>query len=102
MALPLTTPQVLEHLGCLKDELRPFTVVTVPFPKKEAGLLWKGYFVMPYTEKLNDLHGRPKVNVVSGETFYIHDQNSSKLPKPSGWLSLRTMGDEIDHILAQS
>ena len=42
------------------------------------------------------------VNVVSGETFYVHAQNTSKLPKPSGWLSLKTMGDEIDHILARA
>jgi hypothetical protein len=29
---------------------------------------------MPYAEKLDDLHGRPMVNVVSGGTFYIHDK----------------------------
>jgi hypothetical protein len=34
MAVPMTTPQVLERLGALKDQLRPFAVVTVPFPKK--------------------------------------------------------------------
>jgi hypothetical protein len=44
MAVPITTPQVLARLGCFKDELRPFTVVTVPFPKKEIGQLWTGYF----------------------------------------------------------
>ncbi len=76
--------------------------MTVPFPKKEVGLLWKGYFVMPYTEKLNDLHGRPMVNVVSGETFFIHDSNASTLPKASGWLSLKTMEDEINHILSRA
>jgi hypothetical protein len=102
MALPLTTPQVLQRLGHFKDELRPFTVVSVPFPKKEIGLLWKGYFVMPFTERLDDLHGRPMVNVVNGETFFIHDANASTLPKPHGWLSLRTMEDEIDHILARA
>jgi hypothetical protein len=102
MAVPLTTPQVLQRLGHFKDQLRPFTVVTVPFPKKEIGLLWKGYFVMPFTERLDDLHGRPMVNVVSGETFFIHDANASTLPKPHGWLSLRTMEDEIDHILARA
>jgi hypothetical protein len=102
MAVPLTTPQVLERLGALKDQLRPFTVVTVPFPKKEVGLLWKGYFVMPYTEKLNDLHGRPMVNVVSGETFFVHDANTSTLPKPSGWLTLKAMEDEIIHILSRA
>jgi DNA-binding Xre family transcriptional regulator len=102
MAVPLTTPKVLERLGRFKDELRPFTVVTVPFPRKEVGLLWKGYFVMPYTEKLADLHGRPIVNVVSGETFFIHDKDSSRSPKSPGWLSLRTMEDEIDHILARA
>lgn len=102
MAVPLTTPQVLDRLGHFKDELRPFTVVTVPFPKKEKGLLWKGYFVMPYTEKLDDLHGRPTVNVVSGEAFFIHDANASTLPKASGWLSLKTMEDEINHILSRA
>jgi hypothetical protein len=101
MTVPITTPQVLERLGCFKDELRPFTVVTVPFPKKEVGLLWTGYFIMPYTEKLDDLHGRPMVNVVSGETFHIYDKNSSTLPKPPGWLSLKTMEDEINHILSR-
>jgi hypothetical protein len=102
MAVPITTPQVLERLGHFKDQLRPFTVVTVPFPKKEIGLLWKGYFVMPFTERLDDLHGRPMVNVVSGETFFIHDANASTLPKPHGWLSLRTMEDEINRILARA
>ena len=28
-----------------------------------------GYFIMPHTEKLNDLHGRTMVNIVSGETL---------------------------------
>jgi len=102
MAVPITTPQVLERLGCFKDELRPFTVVTVPFPKKEVGYLWRGYFIMPYTEKLDNLHGRPMVNVVSGGTFYIHDKNSSTLRKPPGWLSLKTMEDEINHILSRA
>jgi len=98
MAVPITTPQVLERLGCFKDELRPFTVVTVPFPKKEVAQLWTGYFIMPYTEKIDDLHGRPMVNVVSGATFYTHDKNSSTLPK-LGWLTLKTMEDEINHLL---
>ena len=40
MTVPLTTPQVLERLGRFKDDLRPFTVVTVPFPRKEIGQLW--------------------------------------------------------------
>lgn len=102
MVVPLTTPQVLARLGRFKDELRPFTVVTVPFPNKEIGLLWKGYFVMPFTEKLGDLHGRPMVNVVSGETFFIHDANAATLPKPHGWLTLRTMEDEINRILARA
>ena len=102
MAVPITTPQVLERLGCFKDELRPFTVVTVPFPKKEVGQLWTGFFIMPYTEKLDNLHGRPMVNVVSGGTFYIHDKNSSTLPKPLGWLSLKTMEDEISHLLSRA
>jgi hypothetical protein len=102
MAVPITTPQDLERLGCFKDELRPFTVVTVPFPKKEVGHLWTGYFIMPYSEKLDNLHGRPMVNVVSGATFYIHDKNSSTLPKPLGWLSLKTMEDEINHLLSRA
>jgi hypothetical protein len=102
MAVPITTPQARERLGRFKDDLRPLTVVTVPFPKKELGLLWKGYFIMPRTEKLNDLHGRPMVNLVSGETFHIYDENSSTLPKPLGWLSLKTMEDEINHILSRT
>jgi hypothetical protein len=57
---------------------------------------------MPHTEKLNDLHGRTMVNIVSGETFHIYDKNSSRLPKPPGWLSLRTMEDEINRILSRA
>jgi DNA-binding Xre family transcriptional regulator len=57
---------------------------------------------MPHTQKLDDLHGRPTVNVVSGETFFIHDANASTLPKASGWLSLRTMEDEINRILSRA
>jgi hypothetical protein len=102
MAVPITTPQVLARLGVFKDDLRPFTVMTVPFPRKELKLLWTGYFIMPYTEKLNDLHGRTVVNIVSGETFHIYDRNSSALPKPSGWLSLKTMEDEISQILSRA
>ncbi len=102
MRVPITTPQVWVRLGIFKDDLRPFTVVTVPFPKKELGLLWKGYFIMPHTERLNDLHGRTMVNIVSGESFHIYDKNSSRLPKPPGWLSLRTMEDEINHILTRA
>jgi hypothetical protein len=102
MAVPITTPQVLARLGVFKDDLRPFTVMTVPFPKKEIKLLWTGYFIMPHTEKLHDLHGRTMVNIVSGETFHIYDKNSSKFPKPSGWLSLKTMEDEINHILSRA
>jgi hypothetical protein len=102
MTVPLTTPQVLERLGRFKDDLRPFTVVTVPFPRKETGQLWTGYFIMPHTAKVNDLHGRPMVNIVSGESFHIYDKSSSSLPKPSGWLSLKTMEDEINQILSRS
>ena len=102
MTVPITSPQVLAHLGVFKDDLRPFTVVTVPLPKKELGLLWTGYFIMPHTEKLDDLHGRTMVNIVSGEAFHIYDENSSRLPKPSGWLSLKTMGDEINQILSRA
>jgi len=57
---------------------------------------------MPHTEKLNDLHGRTMVNIVSGESFHIYDKNSSRLPKPPGWLSLRTMEDEINRILSRA
>jgi hypothetical protein len=102
MAVPMTTPQVLQRIGCFKDELRPFTVVNVPFPKKETGMLWMGYFIMPYAEKLDDLHGRPMVNIISGATFYICDKYRSTLSKPAGWLSLKTMEDEINHILSRT
>jgi hypothetical protein len=57
---------------------------------------------MPQTEQLNDLHGRAMVNVVSGQTFHIYDRNSSRPPKPQGWLSLRTMEDEISRILSRA
>jgi hypothetical protein len=101
---PVTTPQVWARLGVFKDDLRPFTVVTVPLPKRETvrDHLWTGYFIMPHTENLNDLHGRTMVNFVSGETFHIYDRNSSRLPKPTGWLSLKTMEDEINHILSRA
>jgi len=102
MAVPVTTPQVLERLGCFRDVLRPFTVVTVPFPKKETDLLWTGYFVMPHMKRLDDLDGRPMVNVASGATFYIYDKQSATSPKPRGWLSLRTMEDEINQILSRA
>jgi len=104
MAVPITTPQILARLGVFKDDIRPFTVMTVPFPKREVitDPLWTGYFIMPHTEKLNDLHGRTMVNIVSGESFHIYDKNSSRLPKPPGWLSLRTMEDEINHILSRA
>jgi hypothetical protein len=104
MAVPITTPQVLARLGVFKNDIRPFTVMTVPFPKRETvgDPLWTGYFIMPHTEKLNDLHGRTMVNIVSGESFHIYDKNSSRLPKPPGWWSLRTMEDEINHILSRA
>jgi hypothetical protein len=104
MAVPITTPQVLSRLGSFKDDIRPFTVVTVPFPKRETvrDPLWTGYFIMPHTVRLHDLHGRTMMNIVSGESFHIYDKNSSKLPKPPGWLSLRTMEDEISHILSRA
>jgi hypothetical protein len=57
---------------------------------------------MPHTEKLNDLHGRTMVNIASGEAFHIYDENSSKLHKAPGWLSLKTMEDEINHILSRA
>jgi hypothetical protein len=102
MTVPITTPQVLERLGCFKDVLRPFTVVTVPFPEKEVNLLWTGYFIMPYTQKLDDLDGRPMINVASGATFYAYNKNKATSPKPHGWLSLKTMEDEINHILSRA
>ena len=103
MAAPITTPQILTRLGVFKDEVRPFTVMTVPLPKRETVTdpLWTGYFIMPHTAKLNDLHGRTMVNIISGESFHIYDKNSSKFPKPLGWLSLRTMEDEINRILSR-
>ena len=51
MAVPITKPKVLARLGVFKDDLRPFTVMTVPFPKKEGHVLWKGYFIMPHIGK---------------------------------------------------
>jgi hypothetical protein len=102
MAVPITTPQVLERLGCFKDDLRPFTVVAVPFPVKETNVLWTGYFVMPYRERLDDLHGRPMVNIVSRGTFYIYDKSSSTSPKTPGWLALKTMEDEINQLLSRA
>ena len=104
MTVPITTPRILARLGAFKDDLRPFTVMTVPFPKRETVTdpLWKGYFIMPQTERLDDLHGRTMVNIVSGETFHIYDKNSSNQPKPPGWLSLRTMEEEIDRILSRA
>ena len=50
----------------------------------------------------HDLRGRTMVNIVSGESFHIYDKNSSRLPRPPGWLSLRTMEDEINHILSRA
>jgi hypothetical protein len=41
------------------------------------------------------------VNVVSGATFYIYDKSSSSIPKSPGWLSLKTLGDEINHLLSR-
>ena len=37
-----------------------------------------------------------------GETFHIYDKYSSKSPKPSGWLALRTMEGEINRILSRT
>jgi hypothetical protein len=42
------------------------------------------------------------VNVVSGGTFYIYDKSSSTSRKSAGWLSLKTMEDEIDHLLSRA
>lgn len=84
MAVPITTPQVLARLGVFNDDVRPSTVMTVPCPKKEVDLLWTGYFIMPHTEQLNDLHGRTMVNIVGGETFHICDKNSPEIAQTSG------------------
>ncbi len=102
MSVPITTPQALAKLGGFRDVLRPFTVVNVPFPDRETNQLWTGLFITPYTKKLNDLHGRAMVNVVSGGTFYIYDKSSANSPKSAGWLSLKTMEDEIDHLLSRA
>jgi hypothetical protein len=56
---------------------------------------------MPQPAKLNDFHGRTTVNIVSRAMFHIYDKNSSKLPKPTRWLSLRTMEDELNRILSR-
>jgi len=73
-------------------------------PKRETvkDPLWTGYFIMPQPGKLNDLHGRKMLNIISGETFHIYDKYSSKLPKPPGWLALGTMEDEINRILSRA
>ena len=104
MAVPITTPQILGRLGVFTGDMRPFTVMTVPFPKREtvSDPLWTGYFIMPQPEQLNDLHGRTMVNIVSGETFPIYDKYSSRMPKPPGWLALRTMEDEINRIMSRA
>ena len=52
--------------------------------------------------KLDDLHGRPMVNIKSGATFYIYDKESSTLRKSVGWLALSTMGDEIERLLSRA
>ena len=74
MAVPITTPQVLAGLSVFKDEVRPYTVMTVPFPKKEVDLLWTGHFIMPRQDQLNDLHGRTMVNIVSRETPHLRQE----------------------------
>jgi len=40
--------------------------------------------------------------ILSFSSFHIYDKNSSRLPKPPGWLSLRTMEDEINGILSRA
>ena len=104
MSVPVTTPQVWARIGIFKDVIRPFTVMTVPFPKRETidDPLWSGYFIMPHTKHLKDLHGCMMVNIVSGQSFHIYDKHLSRLPKPPGWLSLRTMEDEINRILSRA
>jgi hypothetical protein len=102
MAVPITTPQILARLGCFKDDLRPFTVINIPFANKQVGQLWTGYFVMPHAEKLDDLHGCPMVNIVSGATFYINDGTSTTSDNSPGWLSLRTMKDEINNLMSRA
>lgn len=41
------------------------------------------------------------VNIVTGATFYIYDKQSSISTKSSGWLSLRTIEDEINRFLTR-
>jgi hypothetical protein len=74
----------------------------VPYPEKEANVLWTGVFIIPYMRELDDLHGRPMVNIKSGATFYIYDKESSTLRKSVGWLSLSMMEDEIDRLLSRA
>ena len=76
--------QALERLFCFKDVLRPFTIVMVPFPRKELDLLWNGFFIIPYWTKLNDLHGRPMVNFASGARPFIFTTRLL-LPQASRW-----------------
>jgi hypothetical protein len=102
MTIPTSTPQVMERMGSFKNDLRPFTVVTVPLPKKEISQQWSGCFIMPYAEKLDDLHGRPMVNTASGATFYIYDENRCSFPKSPGWLALKTMEDEVNQLLSRA
>jgi hypothetical protein len=45
---------------------------------------------------------RPIVNIASGGTFYIYDKSSSTSRKSPGWLALRTMEDEINHLLSRA
>lgn len=67
MVVPITTPQILSRLNVFTDDLRSFTVMTVPFPKREtvSDPLWSGYFIMPQPEKLNDVHGRKIASVIT-------------------------------------
>lgn len=99
LQLLIGRPPLLSHLG--GRICRSFTAVTVPLVENEIGQLWKGYFIMPQPGKLDDLHGRPMVNVVSGATFYIHDKNTSTTPKSPGWLSVKTMEEEINRLLSR-
>ena len=42
------------------------------------------------------------MHTASGATFYIYDENSSTSRKSPGWLALRTMEDEINHLLSRA
>jgi hypothetical protein len=89
--------------GSFEDDIRPFTVMQSHSLNRKKSQTPSGPDTSSCrTQKNSDLHGRPMVNIVSGESFHIYDKNSSRLPKPPGWLSLRTMEDELNRILSRA